>query len=1135
MKRQRYIPLLLLPLLFTACSDHLFDDLVNNGEDDTDGIQFAVNTVEMADLMVNLGGTRAAVNDSSHTLSLQADHFVAHPLTGDNPHGLQVHRMPLPYMGIHRHAMGGKRNSEDSEYSEYSDYSDYSDYPDHSDTRAAAADIVSTDGTNFHDSLTIWGCVYDPTNHDNSTNHVFLFEQTLLKKIRNWRSSVQWPYGKGKYMRFCAVSPAFESIDMQLKSSPQYEDKNDGTEPTLTPPVFIYTLPETAAEMRDVLFGSSDAKIDVTAGPTGTTYGNPQAENLGKDNKFVHLTFQHGLTAIRFAKGVFPDNIAITKIELQGVCTKGTFNPATLDAQTGTNGAWSEQSGSHTYAISPKGVTATIGSNVYVDGDSVFFMIPQTLSSGVKLNVTLTETLQYETNEDLRYNRADDKLGDRISDASETKKTKTHTLSCSLSGDVWKKGHTVTYKLTIGELEDGYYLIAESPDTHEHSTANINGTFTVHSYRSYFNYSDPTHPEGVEVKTHAVNWKVADEGYSTDETTFSSTNPGWITVYGTSDNGAYLGGYGATAQYTITAESPDKYSHATILTNNVEKSEIDLSNQSPNGEPYATRETANCYIVNRRGSYRFPLVYGNKTSDGAELPCFKDHTGTTISHRFIKDQLLSLNTEVESQTETTRTLVQYNWENSENNAKRKNVRAVVLWQDVEEGLITNLTISPLTNFDTENKDKGIIQFNVAQQTPGNAVIALQAEKVTMNYTRTITGGDGTTESPHTYSDWTESGDPTPSNNWETLWTWHIWMTDEVYPNDYSTGSDNINEKYLNWDGSDHLVTLQNKTNETENKILPVNLGWVPDDLDFWFYSPREVWVKLEQVDPSGTGSVKQSAIVKFSQHARQPRVTGTSTVYQWGRPTAFPNVLTIGNVKRTIYNGSNADITNNFQIAVQSSEGDAIGEPYKLLRYSAADEGNSAWFNIDGTNRAYWSTTSKTIYDPCPPGFQMPSASVFTGMSRTGETAISGENLNIYPDVDGQVCAEEGKGGYFYRLKYTSDNDMKTYRYVANGTTQSSLFYMPATGEYQGDMPAETKMVGTAENTKLHINTASGIYWMGDYTADTEKYGTALWFHPKWSYIGDDTNGKRAIDFGRTVKYSSALPVRPTGALKTTE
>lgn len=1125
MKKIHYHILLLLAVMFAtaSCSDHLFDDLINNGEEDLDGMAFTVSTVEMADLTVNMGGTRAASFENSEVSeeTANSDAFIAHPLTGDNPYGLQVHRMPLPYVGIHRKAVNARclestADSDDSDYSDNllsSEDSERADRP----TRAPVAAIVHTDASNFHDSLTIWGytdAVYKNTGSTEAENKT-IFSRTLLKKIRNWRSSAHWPYGstdKPTKMRFYAVSPAFESIDIQLLSgnTPSYANR----------PEFNYTLPETAGEMRDLLYGES-AEVDVQDGPTGSTDGDPKAENLGRDNKFVDLSFQHILTCIRFAKGTIPDGITIQRIDIEGVYTSANFHPTTQDDATGTSGKWDSHSGSAVYTLWPKVVTSTSGSNVYIDGDSCFFMIPQTLSSSAKLTITLTAPQQYQIDEYGSYVKNSD--GTRKGDGTNFR---THTLSCPLSGDIWKKGYTVTYKLTIGEVEDGYYLIAESPEAYEHSNSSINGTFPIHSYHTYFDYSDPAHPTGKEVTTHGVNWKVV--GYSTqsgvesESNKFDEAKPEWL--HGTTPNttGIYEGGYGAIASYTISPQTSLNDQHSKVLEGNTTNSanDRDLSQKSPNGDNYSSQESANCYIVNRIGSYKIPLIYGNGNINTiSPNPIFKDHIGATITNPSIKEQIEAKNTGeivVDGSDPTKGTRFQYNWENLSNNAARQNLRAIVLWQDVE-GLISSPSVSTTH-----------ISFSIGKAVPGNAVIALQGERVTMPFIRTQTDNGEGADPRYTYGYWVQTGDPTPSGEWETFWTWHIWMTDEVYKNDGNSsaggGGKSYDELFLNWDGTDHLVTLQNK-NRAENKILPVNLGWVPDDDDFGFYDHREVWVKLQQVEPTTEGATPQSTIVKIEQHARQPLVTGTSTIYQWGRPTALPMLKKMNGTPRPIYGASGVtDISDRFTGKKIDDYWEFIESPYNLLK----DNSNSKGWWPTATEYAFWSAASgeKTIYDPCPPGFQMPSYAVFTGTSRhpSDDVATKGLYLNMWPDATndaGQTMksGEQRKGAYLYTEYHEATTETTE---IPADHRYDQLFYLPATGRWSGD--AEE---GVSFSNK-QSDTSTGIYWFAEHDGTTG--GKALWLKPEWSeeytYSGTGEN-KSPVQRQKTLNYNTALPIRP--------
>lgn len=992
-------------LLLSSCTDDLFNTV---GGNEMDGMQLNISTIEMADDIVAIGGSRSSGTSS-------ADNYLAHTLQGHNSYNLNAHRMPLPLVGIHSAAASANNSGH---------------------SRASVDDIASTE--NFHDSLTIWGYTDDNTP---------LYDQILVKKVANWRTSVQWPYNSNDdYMKFYALSPSMESADINVTTKPNYS----------TAPVFTYKLPDTAGEMVDLLYGES-SNISIKSGPTGTTAGDPWAENLGKDNKIVDLQFRHILTAVRFSRGVIPAGLTITGIELQGIPTSASYSPSAVDAATGTNGTWSAHTGSASYSIK---TNFAGGSGTYIDNNQVFFVLPQTVGSGVKLNITLTDT----------------HTGG-----------KSHTLSCSLQGDVWKKGYTVNYMITIGEVEQGYYFTAEVAGQEvEHSNSISNGSFVLHSYRNFKDYST-----GTDVDSHhAANWSVS--GYSTtgveEPNSYVIDKPtelGWLrSVDGatTGTEGVYAGGDNATVNFSLNPQEYTKEAnHENVigLNSNTHADNLDLSKFDPNGTSVST-ETANCYIVNRKGSYIFPLVYGNKTANGTENACFKDHTGATIAYKFIADQM----TNKGETANVDGTHSRYSWNSA--TIKEKNVdvcvRGVLIWQDVA-GLINGVSATT-----SNNK----MSFNVNASKPGNAVIALQARKVTYTGTwESLTEG-----SENTYGEW------------ETLWTWHIWMTDEVFAN--NGGS--YDSQYLDHDGAatphNHIITLKHTDNSDVANILPVNLGWVPDEAEFGFYSKREGWVELKQVGSNNT------IHIKITQHARQPLVTGTGTFYQWGRPTAFPAVRDVAGTARTIYDIENNDISANFELAAATNAGDAISKPFYVLQGTPRGDPNGAqdsWFDVTDAayDNALWNTESKTVYDPCPRGFRMPKASIFHGFTQTKATVVNEKyKLNMYSEVDGQKNGERQKGGYFY---------VKEYRNATDPARYDPIVYMPATGQFHGNKTIGNKL-NAASGSQL--DNANGIYWTADYfdtggevAEKAKRQGCGLWITPEQSNNVTGTTEKPIFGF----------------------
>lgn len=1040
MKVTKYVIICCI-LLLTSCSDDLFSLRGENAGDD--GIRFGVTAEEMGKEVVSIGGSRAAAFAGTPD---DGDRFIERTLHGHNPYGLKVQRQPVPLMGFNRGAVksGGTTESAPS--------------------RAAANEVV-TGLTNFHDSLTIWGYTSDGTT---------LFHQILLTKVRNWRNSVEWPYDHGEYMKFYAVSPSLETINMSATG----ESYN-------TPPTLTYTLPEKSDELLDVLYGESE-HISIAAGPAGSVSTNPQQENLGKDNKFVNLSFRHITTAVRFSQGTIPSNIVIKSIAIEGSRVAGTYNPAALDAATATEGAWTFAPGAatrnYTVAASHTGTGNPGATDVPIGGTPTLFLLPQTLPSGAMMRVTLTETLD---------------------DSS----TKDHTVTCSLAGDVWKKGYTVDYKITIGRLQEGYYLTADGNVELEHNTNAVSSTLNVQSYQLLYDYSS-----GSRVASYSpVTWDI--DGVSADETNFvsmasrASKGLSWLADFRGVLNADthYNGGADATASYTIAGQTMAlSTSHDVVLTANAAPtaSGLDLSTNYPYvGGGTHSPETANCYIVNRTGSYTFPLVYGNKSSNGAEAACFKDHLGNVISHINIRDQVGIYGASVAA--DATSLGDKYLWEPTGYTSDGKptiesTLRVQLLWQDVK-GFITLPTVSATNNN---------IGFTVNASVPANAVLALQARKVNFE-------GTWETRSNITYGPW------------ETLWTWHIWMTDEVYQNNGTENGISHDAYYINGSETkdDHIAKVQDyDTPATTYKILPVNLGWVPDDDNFGLYEKREVWIKLKQTDTENT------TVVKITQHARQELYTGTGTVYQWGRPTAFPAVRNLAGSVRTIYDISNKDITSKFVLAQSTNGGDAIANPYGVLQW---ETNANSWFNVNSsdyaTANAMWSATTKTVYDPCPPGFRVPPANVFKVFSKTGTKVVSeAEKLNMWPDTQDlngttQTSGQRSKGGYFYCDKHTDATA------IPDEDRYKPIVYMPATGEWHGNKSVGTQLMEATEQ----LNQPTGLFWTSDYNNNYDSKAAVLWITPEWSFsVG--TADKPVIGFfnadpasNKLNYYTNLRPIRP--------
>lgn len=158
---------------------------------------------------------------------------------------------------------------------------------------------------------------------------------------------------------------------------------------------------------------------------------------------------------------------------------------------------------------------------------------------------------------------------------------------------------------------------------------------------------------------------------------------------------------------------------------------------------------------------------------------------------------------------------------------------------------------------------------------------------------------------------------TGSGSGTVLWSWHIWATDDDLSNTtvVSTGSHNYT-------------------------VAPVNLGWVPTG-----------------------GSGKQ----------------GYCPYYQWGRKDPFIPSTGSTDTNHTVYNISNSSITG---LTSNDNSAATIADNIKnpmCIYFNGNTNGpnNTTYYNMwDAQNTAtrnVTSATKKTIYDPCPPGFCVPT------------------------------------------------------------------------------------------------------------------------------------------------------------------
>lgn len=413
------------------------------------------------------------------------------------------------------------------------------------------------------------------------------------------------------------------------------------------------------------------------------------------------------------------------------------------------------------------------------------------------------------------------------------------------------------------------------------------------------------------------------------------------------------------------------------------------------------KNTANCYIVDAPGYYILPLVYGNAylnsqkndkaykyqgTYTGDQiLKTFKDYLGNEITSPFIQDT---------------------------NKPEYTPKSAFLVWQD-ENDLVSYTVHNPTADIKYLPEaygGKGGIMFRIERGNikQGNAVIGIGTKEKTV----------GTIDLP------------------PVMWSWHIWVTNFGFLKD-----------------EDKTIEVTTHDPGVKCKFIPVNLGWCSGHGEKVNYYPaRKCKVRIK-------AGLKEK-IIELEQKSHIAVSRGNSLYYQWGRKDPFVGATansSLNGNKTRYYSVDWSDVTNPAMLSA-----DTTASQNRYTSRGAIDKGlliqnPRLWHNPrrkknegpDGKplepngypflsdNEIYrnlWegrleitpgSPSLKTVYDPCPVGYQVPHANAATGFTTFGGPTnesyamydVQLFNIDGYDPVTGQ-CGPNGiysKGLYeFY-------------------------------------------------------------------------------------------------------------------------
>lgn len=224
-----------------------------------------------------------------------------------------------------------------------------------------------------------------------------------------------------------------------------------------------------------------------------------------------------------------------------------------------------------------------------------------------------------------------------------------------------------------------------------------------------------------------------------------------------------------------------------------------------------------------------------------------------------------------------------------------------------------------------------------------------------------------------------------------VWSWHIWVTTETLAS-----------------------TTSIATGSHTYRVAPVNLGWIPTG-----------------------GSGKQ----------------GYCTYYQWGRKDPFiPAASYSSTTNHTVYNISNSSVTGITYSGTGVTIADNIKNPTTHYYYSSnygpvTTTYYNMWDAQNTTTNNVTTATKKTIYDPCPPGFCVPTGNLwyYFGGNANPTSSNSRSDSNWDSTNKGKTWTLNGASIYFPAAGYRNDSSgslsfVGSYGYFWSATPYSASY-----------------------------------------------------------------------------------------------
>ena len=492
------------------------------------------------------------------------------------------------------------------------------------------------------------------------------------------------------------------------------------------------------------------------------------------------------------------------------------------------------------------------------------------------------------------------------------------------------------FNFKFGIPGEWIYVIDDPIDvtlTYEGGEKSLRLDNKFHSYRTRYGQIEP------------VAYKLQ---YSTDDgTSWTDGLPTWLGATSPSSFKGSIEGEDlilTMASQDNTAADP----HGDILKDKGEASGIiDLSTINVATGATVATTTANCYVVQQAGTYKFPVVYGNGVTDGAVNP--SAYTGTPIpngsEHDKDKPYFLEAFRDDENNDITDSPYIEIH-------KGGISVEPVLIWMD-EENLVTNI------GKEGSGAD-AYITFKVPVENirQGNALIA-------------ATDGSG-----------------------NIVWSWHIWVTDHDLtqsvksPTGYSIAPYN-----LGWcDGRELEKYLERNC---RIRAVQIDEGQALTGTD-------NISEKADVLQEAHKTIVRDNN--PYYQWGRKDPQRASNGLEDGAGGFQYKTII-----NNELYEVAVVDIKNHIcpSTSTTTTVGTSIREPHLyyygkyndyMFDWNREHSFDNLWNSRLTTRKVYGSAgvfVTKTIYDPSPVGFKVGPATAYNYFPRVQMTSVTNTELTV--------------------------------------------------------------------------------------------------------------------------------------------